>query len=206
MPVKRHPVAVSERRDPLALLPIDTALIARLRNTYERVRARDLRLAEIFYTRLFAAAPSLRPMFRGEPEAQARKLMAALDTVVRNLEHPAENAAMLAEMGRRHAHYGAKPEHYGLVIDLLVDSMREILNTGANLAASEDGPEGALGEWRLALRLISDQMIASADSVPPVIHGGRWRRTWANARANSEPTTFGPSSARPTWADAPKRT
>ncbi len=157
MPVKRHPVAVSQVRDPLARLPIDTALVARLRATYERVRARDQGLADIFYAKLFAAAPQLRPLFRGEPQAQAQKLTAALDAVVRNLEQPAENAAMLVELGKRHAQYGVKPEHYGFVTDLLVESMHELLGT--------DVDQSALEEWRLALRLISNQMLAGA--APP---------------------------------------
>ncbi len=158
MPVRRHPVAVSEFKDPLARLPLDIGLVARLRATYEQVRAHDLRLAEIFYNKLFAAAPQLRPLFRSDPKAQPRKLLAALDAVVRDLEHPAENAAMLAELGARHAQYGARPEHYELVIDLLVDSMRELL--GADL----DPP--ALDEWRLALRLISNRMIDAAGAHP----------------------------------------
>jgi nitric oxide dioxygenase len=158
MPVTRHPVAVLQRRDHLARLPLDTDLIVRLRSTYERMRARDQRLAEIFYAKLFAAAPQLRPLFRSEPQAQAQKLTAALDAVVRNLEHPAANAAMLAELGRRHVQYGAKPEHYSLVIDLLVESMEELLG------ADVDPPP--LDEWRLALRLISNQMIAGTDGHP----------------------------------------
>jgi hemoglobin-like flavoprotein len=155
MPVKRHPVAVSDHRDPLARLPLDTALVGRLRATYERVRVRDHRLAEIFYAKLFGAAPHLRSLFKSEPKAQAEKLMAALDAVVRNLEQPAENAAMLVEMGKRHAQYGAKPEHYALVTDLLVQSMQELLD------AEVEPP--ALEEWRLALRLISNQMIVGAE-------------------------------------------
>ncbi len=159
MPVKRHPVAVSALGDPLARLPVDTALVSRLRVTYERVRTRDQRLAEIFYIKLFTAAPHLRPLFRSEPKAQAEKLMMALDAVVRNLEQPSENASMLAEMGRRHAEYGAKSEHYTLVIELLVDSMQELLGP--------DIDRPALDEWRLALRLISNQMIAGAEDTPP---------------------------------------
>ncbi|MFN0133379.1 MAG: globin domain-containing protein [Phycisphaerales bacterium] len=155
MPVKRHPIAATADGASLTGLPIDTALIGRLKATYDRVRSNELRLAEVFYAKLFAAAPPLRQLFRGDPNAQAQKLTAALDAVVRNLEHPAENAAMLAALGRRHADYGAKPEHYGLVIDLLVESMREILGSTANL--------GALEEWRLALQLISKQMIAATE-------------------------------------------
>ncbi len=158
MPVKRHPIAVSRLPDPLARLPVDTALAARLRATYERVRASDQRLAETFYAKLFARAPQLRPLFKGEPQAQAQKLMSALDAVVRSLEQPAENASMLAELGRRHAQYGARPEHYTLVVDLLVESMQDLLG-------EVDRP--GLDEWRLALRLISEQMIAGTERGAP---------------------------------------
>jgi nitric oxide dioxygenase len=155
MPVRRHPVAVSPIRDPLARVPLDTALAARLKATYATIRAREMKLAEIFYTRLLAAAPHLRPLFRSAPAEQSKKLMDALDAVVRNLEMPAENAATLAALGRRHAEYGAKPEHYDLVIDLLIESMRELLDDASQ--------EHALSEWRTALRLISDQMILGAE-------------------------------------------
>jgi hemoglobin-like flavoprotein len=159
MPLKRHPVALSKLPGPLDRLPLDTALVARLRATYERVRTRDLRLAELFYVKLFAAAPHLRPLFKGDPQAQAQKLTAALDAVVQAFEKPEENAAKLAELGARHAQYGARPEHYIFVIDYLIESMQEVLG------AEVDQP--SLDEWRLALRLISDQMIAAAAGSPP---------------------------------------
>jgi len=157
MTVKRHPVAVANAGDLLSRVPLDTALVARLRGTYERVRLHELKLAEIFYAKLFAAAPHLRAMFRSDPASQAQKLMASLDAVVRNFENPAENGAALAALGQRHAGYGARPEHYGLVVDLLVDSMREVGGAGLD--------ENGLREWKQALQLISAQMIAA--SAPP---------------------------------------
>lgn len=154
MPVRRHPIAATDRAGRMAHVPLDAALIARLRMSYERIRASDTRLADIFYERLFAAAPQLRPMFRSDPGAQAKKLMASLDAIVRNLEAPGENAAMLAELGRRHSAYGAAPAHYDLVIDLLVSSIGEVLGPQADARS--------LDEWRTALRLVSDQMIAAS--------------------------------------------
>ena len=160
MPVRKHPVALPHSSDRLAGLPLDLALIARLKATYSRVREENRRLAEVFYAKLFAAAPELRPLFRAEPAAQAEKLTAALDAVVTNLERPEENAAMLAELGRKHAGYGAKPEHYDMVIDLIVESMGELLGPRAD--------DKSLEEWRTALRLISDQMIAASGDINPV--------------------------------------
>ncbi len=155
MPVHRHPVAMSRWHAPLHTLPLDLALVERLRATYARVHADELGLATIFYTKLFSAAPHLRSLFPTDLVAQAAKLTAALDAVVRNLEKPRENAAMLADLGRRHAGYGAKPEHYDLVVDLLVLSMQEALHTRSD--------DQAIVEWRMALRLIADQMIAAAE-------------------------------------------
>lgn len=153
MPVHRHPMAVNKSRDPLAMLPVDLALVQRLRETYERLRSRPTPFVELFYRKLFAAAPQVRPMFKSDPASQSQKLLAALDAVVNNLERPAETAAMLAAMGQRHAAYGARPEHYDLVVTLLIDSMRETL-----------GPEvrdERLEEWRQALQLIGAQMVAA---------------------------------------------
>lgn len=153
MAVRRHPMAVQTTSDALDRVPLDTALVARLRASYDVVRGHELRLAETFYAKLFALAPHLRPMFPADLRAQAEKLTAALDVVVRNFEDPAANAAVLAGLGRRHAGYGVQPEHYTLVVDLLVESMREL--GGAAL------DEARVQEWHRALQLISQQMIAA---------------------------------------------
>lgn len=112
-----------------------------------------MRFAEVFYAKLFAAAPRLRGMFPDDLRAQAAKLTASLDAIVRNFEDPGANRLALSDLGGRHAGYGVRPEHYALVIDLLIESMREV----GGITIQESG----LGEWRSALRLISDQMIAA---------------------------------------------
>lgn len=155
MPVRRHPIATSAVLATPVVIPIDVALIARLRTTYEQVRDRPLDFAERFYAKLFAEAPQLRALFRGDIADQARKLTASLDVVVQNLEDPAANAAMLAELGRRHVGHGARPEHYDVVVRLLVDAMAEVLGPGTD--------RRHLDEWRMALRLVSDRMIAAAN-------------------------------------------
>jgi nitric oxide dioxygenase len=153
MPVKRHPVATTHPTQAdarLGAIPIEDRVVQQLRASYEQVRGDGTRLAEVFYEKLFAVAPHLRVMFPPDLKAQSEKLMRALDAVVRNLEHPQENAAMLSALGRRHAEYGAKPEHYEVVVRLLVESMGEVL--------PDPAAEAALEEWRVALQLISRQM------------------------------------------------
>lgn len=150
MPVRRHPLAMQAHNSPLANIPLDTALAARLRETYHLVRSRGLLLAERFYAKLFAAAPSLRPMFRGDITSQAAKLMASLDAVVRCFETPGHASAMLTDLGRRHAGYGARPEHYAVVCTLLIECMRELLDAPAD--------DHRLIEWHEAISLISAHM------------------------------------------------
>ena len=157
MTVRRHPMAVNKEDMRLKRFPLDLDLVSRLRSTHARLREQGTRLADKFYERLFIVAPQLRPMFRSDLSTQSQKLMAVLDAVVQNLERPDDNAALIADLGKRHAGYGVKPKHYDLVIDLLVETMGEVLKF--------DSTCEELDEWRTALRLISDQMInASRDN------------------------------------------
>jgi hemoglobin-like flavoprotein len=154
--MRRHPVAASKALDHLAAIPIDHALIGRLEVSFRLLREQSADLGRVFYAKLFAAAPHLRPMFRTHPDEQAAKLVASLEMIVGNLAAPGANAAMLSELGRRHAGYGAKPEHYVVVVDLLVESMRDVLGARSD--------ERVLDEWRTALRLVSRQMIAAGQT------------------------------------------
>lgn len=162
MPVRRHPIASSKSGDSLDGVPLDEGLIARLEGSYEVARRHRHLLAEVFYAKLFAAAPQLRPLFSSDLKVQAKKLMSSLDAIVTNLRSPGVNSEMLADLGKRHTGYGARPEHYELVIELLVESMGEL--------GGEKFDAGCLEEWRMALRLVSNQMIAAAD--PPDVNPG----------------------------------
>lgn len=160
MPVRKHPVAMTPQDHTRAdsHIPLDRELIERLRAAYAQIRHHDLMFAQVFYESLFKAAPHLRPLFKAGPAEQAAKLTASLDAVVDNLAIPGANADMLAALGRRHAGYGAKPEHYALVIDLLIDAMRHVLGPTTD--------PRSLDEWRMVLGLVSRQMIAAAQDEP----------------------------------------
>ena len=71
--------------------------------------------AELFYGRLFEIDPSLKPMFRGDMKEQGRKLMQMLAFSVHGLDRLQEILPAVEEMGRRHAGYGVKDDHYDTV-------------------------------------------------------------------------------------------
>ncbi len=158
MPIYRHPITSSQQPDArkLRAIPLDRNLISRLRSVFGAALKDDGRsLAGVFYGKLFAAHPGLRRMFPEDLNQQASKLVAMLELVVDNLEFPEQNARLLAELGRRHQGYGVQPEHYPVVVEMLTESMSEILATPENPGANRESIE----EWRLMLELISQQMI-----------------------------------------------
>lgn len=160
MPLRRHPIASTTGNPDLARVAIDSDLVARLRSSYSAARLEGARVAELFYERLFEAAPAVRPMFRAEPAVQQAKLMAALDLIIDNLEQPDTNAEALRAMGRRHAAYGALPAHYELVSTLLAGAIVD-----ATLGSEANTP-GLRDDWTMVIRLIGDQMIAAGSSPP----------------------------------------
>jgi hemoglobin-like flavoprotein len=71
--------------------------------------------AMMFYDRLFELDPSLRRMFRTPGEEQARKLGQALTIVVTSIDRPDQILGAVEALGRRHAGYGVRDEHYTTV-------------------------------------------------------------------------------------------
>lgn len=72
-------------------------------------------LAATFYDRLFTLAPEVRPMFKGDMKLQQQKLIDMLAWIVTHVNEPELLRGALAEAGRRHAEYGAKPDHFAPV-------------------------------------------------------------------------------------------
>jgi hemoglobin-like flavoprotein len=81
------------------------------------VKVMDIKDAagRLFYDRLFTIAPDLRPMFKGDIDAQARKLMDTLAVAIGSLKDSVALTSMLEQLGQRHSRYGVKDEHYGQV-------------------------------------------------------------------------------------------
>ena len=71
--------------------------------------------ATIFYERLFAIAPAVRPLFKGDLTEQKRKLVQMLAYCVGKLDVPDELLPAVRALGKRHVGYGVTDEHYELV-------------------------------------------------------------------------------------------
>ena len=86
--------------------------IALVQDSFRKVVPIAATVADLFYDRLFEIAPDVRPLFPDDLKEQKKKLVAMLATAVTNLHQIETIAPAVADLGKRHAAYGVKLEHY----------------------------------------------------------------------------------------------
>ena len=127
----------------LPRITIDRALAERLRGSFRAIAPVAEQFAQRFYARLFSLHPSLRHMFPLEMREQRGKLLAMLQWTLANLENGHELKVGLEQLGRRHEKYGARPEQYPIVADVMIATMAEM--------AGEAWDRHIESDWRTAL-------------------------------------------------------
>ncbi len=128
-----------------------------IRSSFADVLQQRDAAGRLFYERLFTIAPDLRPLFKGDIDAQARKLMDVLAVAVSALRDMPVLTKTLQELGRRHRGYGAQPHHYAKVGEALLWTLEKGLGPafdGATRAAWTDlyGVVSSIMEPKLAPR------------------------------------------------------
>lgn len=96
-----------------------------VRSSFAKVAPIKDQAVALFYRRLFELDSSLKPLFRGDMTAQGAKLMAALGVVVGSLDQLARILPVVRELGRRHAAYGVRPDHYATVGEALIWTLEQ---------------------------------------------------------------------------------
>ena len=98
-----------------------------LETSFDIVAPRGDELMDVFYARLFAAAPAVRPLFAGtDLRRQKAMLLSALVLVRKSLRDLGAIVPTLHKLGARHVQYGARPEHYPVVATVLIASMADV--------------------------------------------------------------------------------
>lgn len=108
-----------------------------IRKSFAELSRHDHVAALVFYRRLFEIDPSLRPLFVGDIEQQAKKLIDMLAALISMLERPLGLDMELRAMGARHADYGVKDGHYAMVGGALMDMLAEVLGAKFTPATRE---------------------------------------------------------------------
>jgi hemoglobin-like flavoprotein len=81
--------------------------------------------AAMFYDRLFALDPALRPLFKGDMTEQGQKLMAMIGTAVANLHRLGDIVPAVRDLGKRHGGYGVKDADYDTVAGALLWTLEQ---------------------------------------------------------------------------------
>lgn len=116
--------------------------------------------AALFYGRLFELDPSLKPLFRGDMSEQGRKLMTMIRVVVNGLDRLDQIVPAVQELGRRHARYGIRDEHYDTVGAALLATLHQGLGDVFTPAVA--------AAWAAAYTLLADTMKAAAAEALPL--------------------------------------
>jgi len=108
----------------------------------------------LFYQRLFTVDPSLRPLFKGDIEAQSRTLMRMIATAVNGLDRLETIVPAVQALGVRHAGYGVAEADYQTVGDALLWTLEQGLGPAFTPEVSE--------AWAAAYTVLAETMKAAA--------------------------------------------
>jgi hemoglobin-like flavoprotein len=129
-----------------------------LETSFDLVAPRGDELMDVFYSRLFTAAPAVKPLFATtDLRRQKTMLLGTLVLLRKSLRDLDAIVPKLRELGARHVAYGAQPEHYPIVGEVLIASMAQIAG-----AAWTNEYEQA---WTGAFAIVAGAMIDGARSV-----------------------------------------
>jgi len=111
--------------------------------------------ADVFYDRLFAIAPDVRPLFPNDLREQKKKLIAMLATAVTNLHQVDTILPAVQSLGKRHVAYGVTAQHYEPVGSALLWTLEQGLGP--------DFTPPLKAAWTEAYTTLAGAMVAAAD-------------------------------------------
>jgi len=129
--------------------------VTAVKSTWESVKPRSEKAAELFYGKLFELDPSLKPLFKtGDMKEQGRKLMATIGVAVSSLDRLDEIISTVQTLGNKHTHqYKVPDSSYKTVGQALLWT----LGQGLGDAFTDDLKEA----WTLTYTTLADVMIAA---------------------------------------------
>ena len=126
----------------------------RVAASFEHLSGKLDQMTEGFYRRLFESQPEVRRLFPTDMAKQREHLAASLAIISRNIIHLDILREPLMELGAQHVGFGARPEHYPVVRDTMLDAIGETLG--------EVWTESLRDDWSAALNEVVALMLRGA--------------------------------------------
>ena len=122
-----------------------------LQQSFAEVGPQKEAFAEAFYQRLFVLYPQTTPLFAvTDMKRQQSSLMATLEMVVSGVARGDNVVPGIEQLGRRHAMYGVKVEHYPMVGQALLETFEQFLR--------DKWTSQVEATWSEAYAIITDHM------------------------------------------------
>lgn len=128
--------------------------IVLIRECAERMAETNVAATNAFYANLFSVAPGIRNLFPDDMFNQSEKLWNSIVMVVEGADDMGEIRDALEHLGARHVHYGAEPEHYEVVTQVLIKTIAALMDNQWTLAHQD--------AWQAALDAVCDIMLKGA--------------------------------------------
>ena len=125
-----------------------------LEESFDLIAPRGDELMDEFYSRLFAAAPAVRPLFPDDMRRQKTMLLGALVLLRKSLRDLDAIVPKLRELGARHVAYGTRPEHYPVVGATLIAAMAAV--------AGPAWTDEYAAAWGAAFEVVAGAMLEGA--------------------------------------------
>jgi hemoglobin-like flavoprotein len=101
--------------------------VDKLEESFDLVAPQGDELMRTFYDNLFETAPGVRPLFENvNMDRQRRALLNMLLVLRESLRDLDDIVPQLEKLGARHVGYGANPEHYPVVGEVLIGAMAQV--------------------------------------------------------------------------------
>ncbi|HKS45920.1 MAG TPA: globin domain-containing protein [Amycolatopsis sp.] len=134
---------------------------ARLKASWDTVVGYGGQVPLFFYSALFLADPGTREMFPVSMAGQRDKLVSALGHVVSHVDDLDSAVGFLQQLGRDHRKFSVAAEHYPVVGQALLTTLKHFLGQEWIPDLAED--------WGAAYKLVSDVMITAARDAAQVL-------------------------------------
>jgi hemoglobin-like flavoprotein len=132
---------------------VDAAQQKLIRTTFAKLAVMPEVAGALFYERLFAANPSLRPLFKNDMRIQGIKLMTMLALVVYNWPERGLIQPAIRDLAVRHVDYGVKPADYETLREALLWTLEQALGEDFGLPARE--------AWAICYDELAEEMKAA---------------------------------------------
>jgi len=136
-------------------MAVSAADVRKIQDSLPKIREQIAPASSSFYENLFAIAPELRALFRGDLNDQGMRFMATLATIADLLDDPETLGPELESLARAHAGIGVRAAHFAPMGSALMVTLGETLGPAftPDLHAA----------WRAAYDNFAGEMIARGE-------------------------------------------